>query len=160
MILHQLGIYQRANEIFVKNSDRSINNELQSFIWKIKTNRNGVSRLIKRINNITFAVSDLKETISFYENVLGLKKTAEWSNYVIFDVGGMELAFEPSGKKGRKEGMPDIFMLVDDVDDVYKKLKEKGVNFVTEPKDQHWGGRTAAFLDPDENMFILVHFKK
>lgn len=30
--------------------------------------------MINRINNITFAVSDLKQTISFYENVLGLKK--------------------------------------------------------------------------------------
>ncbi|MDI6905438.1 MAG: VOC family protein [Candidatus Bathyarchaeia archaeon] len=113
--------------------------------------------MIKRINNITFAVSDLKETILFYENILGLKKTAEWSNYVIFDVGGMELAFEPGGKKGHKEGAPDVFMLVDNVDDTYKKLKDKGVR---EPKDQHWGGRTAAFLDPDENIFILVHFKK
>ena len=119
-----------------------------------------MSRLIKRINNITFAVSNLKETVSFYENTLGLKKTAEWNNYVMFDVGGMELAFEPGGKKGRKEGMPDVFMLVDDVDEVYNKLKEKGVKFATEPKDQQWGGRTAAFLDPDENMFVLVHFKK
>ena len=31
--------------------------------------------MIKRINHITFAVSDLKKTTLFYENVLGLKKT-------------------------------------------------------------------------------------
>ncbi len=72
----------------------------------------------------------------------------------------MELAFEPGGKKGRKEGVPDIFMLVDDVDDAYKKLKEKGVKFATEPKDQYWGGRTATFSDPDENMFVLVQGKE
>ncbi len=40
--------------------------------------------MIRRINHITFAVSDLKETASFYENILGLKKTEEWSNYVLF----------------------------------------------------------------------------
>jgi catechol-2,3-dioxygenase len=57
--------------------------------------------MIKRINNITLAVSDLKETTSFYENVLSLKKTAEWKNYVTFDVGGVDLAFEPGGRKGR-----------------------------------------------------------
>jgi uncharacterized glyoxalase superfamily protein PhnB len=51
-------------------------------------------------------------------------------------------------------------MLVDDVDEAYKRLRQKGVKFATEPKDQYWGGRTAAFLDPDENKFILVHFKK
>jgi metallothiol transferase len=116
--------------------------------------------VIKKINHITFAVSDLKETTHFYENILGLKKTGEWSNYVIFDVGGVELAFEPGGKKGRKEGAPDIFMIVDDVDEAYRNLKEKEVKFASEPKDQSWGGRTATFLDPDENKFILVHFKK
>ncbi|MEM3010595.1 MAG: VOC family protein [Candidatus Bathyarchaeia archaeon] len=59
--------------------------------------------MIKKINNITFAVSDLKETTSFYENIIGLKKTAEWSNYVIFDVGGIELAFEPEAKRDAKK---------------------------------------------------------
>lgn len=50
-------------------------------------------------------------------------------------------------------------MEVDDVDAVYRKLKEKGVKFATEPKDQYWGARTAVFLDPDEYRFILVHLK-
>ncbi|MGB9134139.1 MAG: VOC family protein, partial [Candidatus Bathyarchaeia archaeon] len=63
-------------------------------------------------------------------------------------------------KAGHKEGMPDVFMEVDDVDEVYRKLKEKGVKFVTEPKDQYWGGRTAAFLDPDEYVLILTHLKE
>lgn len=117
-------------------------------------------RLIHRINHITFAVSDLKEITSFYENTLGLKKTGDWPNYVVFDVGGLELAFEPGGKKGPKEGAPEIYMVVDDVDEAYAKLKEKGVRFATEPKDQYWGGRTAAFLDPDQNRFILVSSKK
>lgn len=116
--------------------------------------------IIKKINHITFSVSDLKQTTTFYEDVLGLKKTGEWSNYVIFDVGGVELAFQPGGKKGRKEGAPSIFMLVDDVDNTYRKLKEKGAKFATEPKDQYWGGRTAAFLDPDENKFVLVQRKE
>ena len=50
-------------------------------------------------------------------------------------------------------------MEVDDVDEVYRKLKEKGVKFATEPKDQYWGARTAIFLDPDEYRFILVRLK-
>lgn len=106
----------------------------------------------------------MKETIAFYENVLGLKKTAEWVNYATFDAGGFDLAFEPGAKKGvrvgHKEGMPDVFMEVDDVDEVYRKLKAKGVKFIAEPKDQYWGGRTAAFLEPDEYVFILTHLKE
>lgn len=120
--------------------------------------------VIERINHVSFAVSDLKETTRFYEEVLGLRKTGEWSTYVIFDVGGVELAFGPGGRKGGKagrvEGVPEIFMAVDDVDAEYERLKAKGVRFVGEPKDQYWGRRTVTFLDPDENRFTLVQSKK
>jgi uncharacterized glyoxalase superfamily protein PhnB len=37
---------------------------------------------------------------------------------------------------------------VDDVDKVYKALKAKGVEFITEPKDQDWGARAATLVDP------------
>jgi len=109
--------------------------------------------LIKRINHLTFPVSDMKKAVAFYENILGLKKIGEWPNYVEFDVGGTELGFELKGQQ-------QIFMLVDDVDKEYQDLKNKGVNFVTEPKNQHWGGRTAMFADPGGNKFILVTFKR
>ena len=109
--------------------------------------------MIKKIRHITFPVSDLKRAVDFYENVLGLKKTGEWGNYAIFDVGGVELTLEPKGKFM-------MFLLVDDIDEVYKTFKGKGVRFVTEPKDQYWGGRTAEFADPNGNKFILVSFKK
>ncbi len=116
--------------------------------------------MIKQISNITFKVSDLKKSVHFYENILGLKKTNEWSNYVVFDVAGVILGLEPSGTKGPKEGQPDIYLLVDDVDVTHRNLKKKGVKFIEEPKDQSWGGRTAIFLDPDKYKFILVSFKK
>lgn len=109
--------------------------------------------MIKKIRNITFPVSDLKKAVDFYENVLGLKKTGEWGNYAIFDVGGVELALEPNGRSM-------IFLLIDDVDEAYRAFKKKGVKFVAEPKDQYWGGRTAEFADPDGNKFILVSVKK
>jgi predicted enzyme related to lactoylglutathione lyase len=95
----------------------------------------------------------MKKIVNFYESTLGLKKTGEWGNYVIFDVGGVEFAF------GLREQF-QMYLLVDDVDEAYKNLKEKGVQFVTEPKDQFWGGRTAEFTDPDGNKFILESFKK
>lgn len=109
--------------------------------------------MIEKIPHITFPVSDLKRTVNFYENVLGLKKTGEWGNYATFDVGGVTLGFEPKGRF-------QMYLLVDDVDEAYRTLKGKGVRFVTEPKDQSWGGRTAEFVDPDGNMFILETFKK
>jgi len=109
--------------------------------------------VIEKINHITFPVSDLKKAVAFYENILGLKKTGEWSTYAIFDVGGVELGLEPGGKL-------EVYMLVDNVDKVYKDLKKRGVKFVKEPKDQSWSGRTATIVDPDGNTFIIEHFKE
>jgi len=109
--------------------------------------------MISKVYHITFPVSDLKKAVAFYEKVLGLKKTREWPNYATFDVGGIQFGLEPRGKL-------EIFLLVDDVDKAYQELKGKGVNFITEPKDQHWGARTAVFTDPDGNKFTIETFKK
>jgi lactoylglutathione lyase len=109
--------------------------------------------MIEKLYHITFPVLDIKKTVSFYENMLGLKKTGEWPNYAEFDVGGVHFGFEQKGKQ-------EIFLLVKDVDEAYENLKKKGVKFVTEPKDMHWGARAATFVDPDGNEFTIEHFKK
>ena len=117
--------------------------------------------MILKLSNMTFRVSNFKEVRAFWENVVGLPKMYEWPNFVVFDVGGgVRFSFEPGGKKGRKENASDIYFEVDDVDEAYVSLRDKGVRFLYEPKDQYWGGRTATFLDPDDNMFILVQLKK
>jgi predicted enzyme related to lactoylglutathione lyase len=114
-----------------------------------------VNTVIERIENISVKVKDLKTAVSFYENVLGLKKRDEWSNYATFNIGDMMLGLDPESKEEL-----DIFVTVANVDDEYKTLKQKGVQFLSEPKDQYWGGRTAKFTDPDGHKFILVSHKK
>jgi len=109
--------------------------------------------VIKKLYHISFPVSDLKKTAAFYENVLGLKKTGEWPTYVEFDVGGVQFGFKPGGKM-------EIFLLVDDIDKAYRELRAKGVKFVSEPKDKHWGARAATLVDPDGNEFTIETFKK
>jgi catechol 2,3-dioxygenase-like lactoylglutathione lyase family enzyme len=109
--------------------------------------------LIEKVCHITFPVSDLKKAVAFYENVLGLRKTGEWPNYATFDVGGVQFGLEPSNRF-------EIFLLVDDVDRAYRDLETKGVRFMTEPKDRHWGARSATFTDPDGNKFTIETFKK
>ena len=109
--------------------------------------------MIKGVYHITFPVSDLKRAIDFYQNVLSLKKTGEWTNYATFDVGGIQFGLEPNGKL-------EIFLLVDDVDKAHQELRAKGVKFIAEPKDMHWGARAAVLSDPDGNRFTIETFKK
>jgi len=109
--------------------------------------------VIRKVNHITFPVSDLGSAIAFYEGVLGLKMTGKWSNYAIFDVGGVEFGLEPGGKQS-------IFLLVDDLEREYQNMVEMNVHFLTPPEDQPWGGRAATFTDPDGNRFTLVQFNE
>jgi len=116
--------------------------------------------LIKRVNWLEVKVTDMKEAIAFYRDVLGLKVKKEWPYYVIFDLPGtLTFAITLGGKKGRKEGAPNIYFAVEDLNAEYEKLKEKGVNFIEPPKKQYWGGYAALFTDPDENLFYLVQIE-
>lgn len=110
------------------------------------------NRQIKRIAHITIGVSDLKRSVAFFESVLGLGKMGEWPTYAIFDIAGVSFGLEPKVKT-------EICLQVDDTDEAYLKLREKGLKFTTEPKDQPWGVRDASFLDPDGNKFIIESFK-
>ena len=109
--------------------------------------------MIERVYHLNFPVSDLKRAITFYENVLGLKKTGEWPNSSTFDVGGVQFGLQPHGRL-------EIFLTCDNIDKAYKELREKGVRFLSEPKDEHWGARAATFVDHDGNKFAIETFKK
>lgn len=110
------------------------------------------SNHIKKIAHITIGVSDLKKAVPFFQDVLGLEKMGEWPSYAIFDIAGVSFGLEPQKKT-------EICLLVDDVDKAYQDLRDKSVKFTSEPKDQPWGVRDAAFVDFDGNIFIIESFQ-
>jgi len=113
--------------------------------------------MIKRIWDITFTVSDLKKSIHFYEEILGLMKKYEFKDYAGFDCGGVEIGIKTWGEKEKpRKGEPCVDFLVDNIDKAYRILKEKGVEFFEPPKETLWGGKIAYFCDPDGNVLQLV----
>jgi predicted enzyme related to lactoylglutathione lyase len=138
--------------------------------------------MIKKINCIEIPVSDMNKSTVFYEKVLGLDKSYEHPVWTSFDVGGTSLAIAVSGTKGQDKdteicrsctpcvlryaagkggqtGKPTamfvLYLSVEDLDEKFHELKEKGVEFISEPREQAWGGRTALMLDPDRNILVL-----
>jgi predicted enzyme related to lactoylglutathione lyase len=139
--------------------------------------------MIKKIGCVEIPVSDMKRAVDFYEGTLKLKKTYEHPVWTSFDVGGVSFALGASGTKKKvkdadvctscsmcvlryaaakmkqdKEAPSAssvIYLGVDNLDEFYKSLTSQGVKFITEPKDQGWGGRTAVMLDPDKNIIVL-----
>jgi predicted enzyme related to lactoylglutathione lyase len=117
--------------------------------------------MIGRINWFEVKVSDMKEAVLFYRDILGLKVKKEWSNYVIFDLPGtLTFAIMPGGRRGRKDGAINLYFAVENLDAAHEKLTKKGVRFVEPSNQQYWGGYAAIFADPDENRFYLAQTEK
>jgi metallothiol transferase len=115
-------------------------------------------RMIKTVWCITFYVSDLRKAKKFYEEILCLEKKYEYSSYVGFECGGVEIGLIPRPQEEQKASQtsPSIEFLVDNVDKVYKDLKSKGVKFIKELHDEPWGGRQATFTDPDGHILEIA----
>ena len=118
-----------------------------------------------KFNNIRLLVSDFEKSFEFYNDILDLNCT--WgdknSNFASFDIGissGLaifkaELMAEAIGTDTNESKPIDKFAIiveVENVDETFKKLKDK-VSFLTEPKDMNaWGIRVAHFRDTENNL--------
>jgi lactoylglutathione lyase len=113
--------------------------------------------MILRVWDVTFTVSDLEQSVDFYESVLGLSKKHQFSTYAGFDCGGIEIGLVPGTPIGERGGGSCVDFLVRDVDEVHRRLCRQGVRFLKAPRDTAWGGRIALFADPDGNVMQLMH---
>jgi catechol 2,3-dioxygenase-like lactoylglutathione lyase family enzyme len=114
--------------------------------------------MIKTVWCITFYVSDLGKATKFYKETLGLEKKYEYSSYVGFECGGLEIGLIPKAKEEQKVSptSTSVEFLVDNIDKTYNELKNKGVKFIKELHDEPWGGRQASFTDPDGNILEIA----
>jgi len=117
-----------------------------------------MSKMIKTVWGVTFYVSDMAKAKKFYEETLGLEKKYEYSSYVGYECGGVEVGLIPKLEERQKVSplSPPVDFLVDDVERVCNELKQKGVKFIEELHEEPWGGRQATFTDPDENVLEIV----
>jgi uncharacterized glyoxalase superfamily protein PhnB len=100
--------------------------------------------------------------ITFY--VSNLEKKYEYSSYVGFECGGVEIGLTPKLTEEQKVSRlsPSVEFLVDDAKKVYDELKNKGVKFIKELHEEPWGGKQATFTDPDGNILEItqINWKK
>jgi catechol 2,3-dioxygenase-like lactoylglutathione lyase family enzyme len=113
--------------------------------------------MLRRVGDVTFTVSDLERAVDFYENVLGLPKQVQSSTCARLDCGGVELRLQAGARAdGGQEGAPSLNFLVQDVDEAYQTLRQRGVRFLEAPLNTDSGERIALFSDPDGNVLQLV----
>lgn len=128
--------------------------------------------MLKGIDNIGIAVTDLARSMAFYEK-LGFTKSYDYDA----DVKGASLScgsavlFLFQTKQANPQavkrdpslaqnppGLDHISFVVEDVDAIYNDLKAKGVTFNGEPADQDWGARLVGLKDLDGNNLYFLKY--
>jgi catechol 2,3-dioxygenase-like lactoylglutathione lyase family enzyme len=130
----------------------------------------GMSMVPQRVSLITIGAINLPELRSFYQK-LGWSETAISSdNYCVFETAGVLLSLFPLNELAKDAGMEvldkkngfsglTLAINVDrpeDVDKTINEIREAGGRIVREPSDAFWGGRTAYFLDPENNAWEVA----
>ena len=123
--------------------------------------------MINKIEAVVLFVQDLVGCTTFYRDTFKLQyqgSDAQSANFLL-EEGLYLILLSPVGaadllgtqvnelKSGGPRGL--LAASVANVDAAYEELKAKGVTFVRPPTDQHWGLRTAHFVDPEGNLWEI-----
>jgi lactoylglutathione lyase len=115
-----------------------------------------------KINYAIVFVSDMKQSVCFYKNILGLPLKFETTHWTEFSTVGVTLALHKSDvvnfvkddPKMEPPGRCRTGFSVSNIDEFHKRMLEYGVECVQEPKEV-FGAMIAQYLDPD-GMVISV----
>ena len=108
---------------------------------------------------ITFlGTKDLNKTSNFYQNVIGLTLYKDQGMCLIFNVNNQsKLGFCKHMTPIHKGKSPIITFIADNVDEIYSKLIESGINIKDKPKINEIEDDTA-ILTPEGTAFEQVAF--
>lgn len=132
---------------------------------------------VSRVDHIGIAVTNLDDTIKFYEEVLNIKcegtEVVEEQKVKVafFPVGDTELEFlestEPDGpiarfieKNGGRGGIQHVALRVDNIEQAIAEMKEKGYQMIDETPRYGAGGARIAFVHPKATGGILLELSE
>ena len=132
---------------------------------------------VSRVDHISIAVTNLDDTIKFYEEVLNIKcegtEVVEEQKVKVafFPVGDTELEFlestEPDGpiarfieKNGGRGGIQHVALRVDNIEQAIAEMKEKGYQMIDETPRYGAGGARIAFVHPKATGGILLELSE
>jgi lactoylglutathione lyase len=115
--------------------------------------------MFKQIDYTMVIVSDMKRSVEFYRDKLGIPlkfESPEWTEFATGSTtlalhgGGVAREYQDTGDQSKTAGSCSIGFNVDDVDKTYEELKAKGLRFVMPPTQREGEGiKLAVAIDPD-----------
>lgn len=120
-----------------------------------------------RLGYAILFVSDLRRSVAFYRDVLGLPFRFANESYAEFATDGAKFSLyarshlpELIGVEAPPGAVPwpqgEVAFLCDDVDGEHGRLAAAGVPVLSPPTDRAWGERTLHVADPDGNVVELT----
>lgn len=117
---------------------------------------------------IVLPVSDIYDTIAWYEHALGLRarsingsgrrgETEEFANYAILSRDSVEVHFilDEGGPAWTRAGNGYLLLTVRDVEFEYAAVKSRGISVLRELAKQNWGALAFSLEDPSGNEILL-----
>ena len=115
--------------------------------------------MIDGVVGVTLWTDDLERLVKFYRDSLGLVLHSHHGDFANFDFGDVRLNLGlHDGVQGRSRDPYRIMVHlgVRDIQGMHRRLSDRGVQFIRQPEQEHWGGWVATFLDPDGNVLQLI----
>jgi lactoylglutathione lyase len=115
--------------------------------------------MFSKVDYVMVNVSDMRRSVAFYRDTLGLRLKFESPGWSEFDTGATTLALhlgtqasggEAAAQAGPAAGTCSLGLSVPDLSSTYAELRERGAHFVMPPTEQtNEGIWLAVCVDPD-----------
>jgi len=111
-----------------------------------------------RLKNTLLVVSDINNSVKFYQNLLGLRIIADFgANKTL--TGGLALQTAETWQEFLENNTisfgsnnSEIYFEEDDIDAFIEKLSSFDIEYVHPLKEHSWGQRVVRFYDPDRHI--------
>jgi uncharacterized protein len=122
----------------------------------------------QRLSFITLGVKDLDKLKQFYIEKFGWAPLNDSGGIVFFKLNGFILALFPAdelaadagiaqdGKGFKRFSLSINYKSEKEVDEVFKALKNSGVDIVKAPQKASWGGYSSYVADPEGNLWEIA----
>jgi len=108
------------------------------------------------LRTVVYKVDDISKAKEWYQKMLGFAPYFDEAFYVGFSVGGYELGLDPDMTDVTRGNNHVAYWGVQNAEDAYASMLEKGAEAHEEPKDVGGGIIVATVKDPFGNIFGMI----